>query len=109
MENNNDKFVTMIGFARRSGKIVYGLDNLKHSRNIKLLAVSSTASDNLVRNMERLADKNAIPIVFVSEMEAILGNNVKALGLTDGNMAKAVTEYIGSGTAQYTIKYETRR
>lgn len=99
----------MIGFARRSGKIVYGLDSLKHSKNIKLLAVSSTASDNLIRNMELLADTNRIPIVFVSEMERTVGYNVKALGLTDGNMAKAVIEYIGDGTAQYTIKYGTRR
>ena len=109
MENSNDKFVIMIGFARRSGKIVYGLDNLVRAKNVKLLAVSSTASDNLVRNMERLADTNKIPIVFVSEMERTVGYNVKALGLTDGNMAKAAIDYIGSGTAQYTIKYGTRR
>ena len=99
----------MIGFARRSGKIVYGLDNLCRAKNIKLLAVSSTASDNLVRNMERLADTNGIPIVYVSEMEQTVGYNVKALGLTDGNMAKAVVDYVDGGGAQYTIKYGTRR
>ena len=99
----------MIGFARRSGKIVYGLDNLKYAKNIKLLAVSDTASDNLARNMERLADTNGIPIVFAKQMEATLGYNVKALGLTDGNMAKAIVDYIGGGSAQYTIKYGTRR
>ncbi|MCH5155963.1 MAG: hypothetical protein J1F69_05080 [Clostridiales bacterium] len=109
MENNKDKFVTMIGFARRSGKIVYGLDSLKHAKNIKLLAVSDTASDNLLRNMERLADINEIPIVYAVEMERTVGNNVKALGLTDGNMAEAVAKYVESGTAQYTIKYGTRR
>ena len=109
MENNSDKFVTMIGFARRAGKIVYGLDSLKHAKNIKLLAVSNTASDNLMRNMERLADTNEIPIVFAAELERAVGYNVKALGLTDGNMAKAVAEYIGSGTTQYTIKNGTRR
>lgn len=99
----------MIGFARRSGKIVYGLDSLIRAKNIKLLAVSSTSSDNLVGNMERLADTNGIPIVFVPELERTVGYNVKALGLTDGNMAKAAIEYIESGTAQYTIKYGTRR
>ena len=109
MEINSDKFVTMIGFARRSGKIVFGLDNLKHAKHIKLLAVSGTASDNLMRNMERLADINDIPIVIAANMEATVGNNVKALGLTDGNMAKAIVDFIGSGRAQYTIKYGTRR
>lgn len=109
MENNNDKFVTMIGFARRSGKIVYGLDSLKHTKNVKLLAVSDTASDNLVRNMERLADINEIPLVYAVGLELTMGNNVKALGLVDGNMAKAVAEYVESGAAQYTIKYGKRR
>ncbi|MDE7107098.1 MAG: hypothetical protein K2O39_02120 [Clostridiales bacterium] len=109
MENNNDKFVTMIGFARRSGKIVYGLDSLKHAINVKLLAVSDTASDNLVRNMERLADINEIPIVYAVGLERTVGNNVKALGLVDGNMAKAVAEYIENSGVQYTIKYGKRR
>ncbi|MDE5563364.1 MAG: hypothetical protein K2J01_07480 [Clostridiales bacterium] len=109
MENKNDKFVTMIGFARRSGKIVYGLDSLKHAKNVKLLAVSDTASDNLVRNIERLADINEIPIVYAIGLELTVGNNVKALGLVDGNMAKAVAEYIEDGSTQYTIKYGKRR
>ncbi|MDE6618413.1 MAG: hypothetical protein K2K13_05265 [Clostridiales bacterium] len=109
MENKNDKFVTMIGFARRSGKIVYGLDSLKHAKNVKLLAVSDTASDNLVRNIERLADINEIPIVYAVGLELTVGNNVKALGLVDGNMAKAVAEYIEGGSTQYTIKYGKRR
>ncbi|MDE5593777.1 MAG: hypothetical protein K2I75_07590 [Clostridiales bacterium] len=109
MGNNNDKFVTMIGFARRSGKIVYGLDSLKHAKSVKLLAVSDTASDNLVRNMERLADESEIPIVYAVGLERTVGNNVKALGLSDGNMAKAVAEYIESDKTQYTIKYGKRR
>lgn len=112
MENNldkNDKFVTMIGFARRSGKIVYGLDSLKSAKNIKLLAVSDTASDNLRRNMERIADTNELPIVYADGLENTVGNNVKALGLTDGNMAKAVIDYVEGTRTQYTIKYGTRR
>ena len=109
MENNNDKFVTMIGFGRRSGKIVYGLDNLKFAKNVKLLAVSDMASDNLKRNMERLAETCEIPIITAVGLEEKVGSNVKALGLTDGNMAKAVIEYVGQGSPQYTIKYGKRR
>lgn len=109
MENKQDKFVAMISFARRSGKIVYGLDSLKGARNIKLLAVSDTASDNLKRNMELIADRNEIPIVTAVQMENAVGNNVKALGLTDTNMAKAVVDYIENAATQYTIKYGKRR
>lgn len=109
MENKNDKFITMIGFARRSGKIVYGLDSLKGAKNIKLLAVSDTASDNLKRNIELIADNKGLPIVYTDGLENTVGNNVKALGLTDGNMAKAVIDYVESARTQYTIKYGTRR
>lgn len=110
MENKQqDKFVTMISFARRSGKIVYGLDSLKNARNIKLLAVSDTASENLKRSMELIADKNEIPIVTAVQMENTVGNNVKALGLTDVNMVKAVVDYVETTPTQYTIKYGRRR
>ena len=99
----------MIGFARRSGKIVYGLDSLKTAKNVKLLAVSDTASQNLKRNMDLIADKNEIPIVTAIQLEIAVGNNVKALGLTDGNMAKAITEYVSPETPKYTIRYGKRR
>lgn len=109
-QSKSDTFATMIGFARRSGKIVFGLDALKRAKNVKMLAVSGTASDNLKRNMDRLADLNKIPIVYVSQLESVVGNNVKALGLTDGNMAQAVAGYVETGDfAQHTIKYGIRR
>ena len=109
METGNDKFIAMIGFARRSGKIVYGLDSLKTAKRIALLAVSDTASDNLKRNMDLLADKNEIPIVTAIGLENTVGNNVKALGLTDVNMAKAASDYVKGETLKYTIRYGKRR
>ena len=93
MQGNTDKFVTMIGFAKRSGKIVYGYDNLKSARGIKLLAVSDTASINLAKDMRSLADKKNVPLVTAPALETIVGNNVKALGMTDGNMAQAAIGY----------------
>lgn len=109
MEIRTDKFAAMVGFAKRSGKIVFGFDCLRKARGVKLLAVSDTASDNLKRNMERLADKSHIPLVYARSLEITAGNNVKALGLTDPSMAKAVVASIGADTPQYTIKNGTRR
>lgn len=90
MNEQNAKFASMLGFARRSGKIVYGYDNLRYSRAIKLLAVSTTASDNLASDMRALSKKTGVPLVEVEELERLVGNNVKALGFTDKNMANAV-------------------
>lgn len=105
-----DKFVTMVGFAKRAGMIVYGIDKLKSARGVKMLAVSTTASDNLASDMNRLADKLSVPIVTVAALEDIVGNNVKALGITDANMAKAVVDYVSDGDREiYKIRFGLRR
>ena len=51
-----DRFATMIGFAKRAGKIVYGFDCLKTAKRVAVLAVSDTASDNLKNGMARTVD-----------------------------------------------------
>lgn len=101
--------MTMVGFAKRAGKIVYGYDSLRSARGVKLMAVSSTASDNLVGSMEALAQKKRCPLVTATALEDKIGNNVKALGLTDANMANAIEEYIVTGDNEYSIKYGVRR
>lgn len=99
--SDTDKFAAMIGFAKRAGKIVYGFDSLKTARRVALLAVSETASDNLKNGMVRLAEKHGLPLIYADALETIVGNNVKALGITDKNMARAMLEYAQSGAPQY--------
>ncbi len=96
-----DRFATMIGFAKRAGKIVYGFDCLKTAKRVAVLAVSDTASDNLKNGMTRLAEARELPLIYADALEAIVGNNVKALGITDKNMAQAMLEYAQSGAPHY--------
>ena len=103
-----DTFVTMIGFAKRAGKIVYGYDSLVKARGVKLLAVSDTASDNLRSDMDALADKKGLPVVYADGLEETVGKNVKALGLTDAGMVKAVIGFV-TDSAKYKIRYGSRR
>ena len=99
----------MIGFAKRAGKIIYGYDTLCKAKGVKLLAVSDTASLNLLSDMERLANKQSLPMVIAPQLEAAVGNNVKALGISDENMARAAIDYVASGATQYKIKLGQRR
>lgn len=101
--------MTMIGFAKRAGKIVYGYDGLAASQKVKLAAVSDTASDNLKRNVALLAERRNYPLVTAALLEQKVGNNIKALGILDENMAKAVSDYVRSGAEGYSIEYGTRR
>ncbi len=93
MEAKSDKFAAMLGFAIRAGKVVYGFDSLKKAKQIKLLAVSDGASDNLTDGMKRLAERFDKPLICVGALEENVGFNCKALGITDDNMAKAMIEY----------------
>lgn len=88
-----DKFVAMIGFAKRAGKIVYGYDELKVRRNVKLYAISDSASQNLSDGLKRLCDGKSAPLIIVKRLEELVGANCKALGITDKNMAKAMLDF----------------
>lgn len=99
----------MIGFAKRAGKIVYGIDGLRKARGIKLLAVSASASENLAGEMLFLAKKLGVTLVSADGLQDKLGSNIKALGVTDANMAKAIADYVNGGADGYNTVYELRR
>ncbi len=103
MKTETDKFTTMIGFAKRAGKIVYGYDNLKTKAGsrVKLLAVGGNASDNLVDGMKKLAVKLDKPLIRANNLEDVVGNNVKALGITDVNMADAICKFVSETQSEY--------
>ena len=94
--------MTMVGFAKRAGAIVLGYDSLRTAKGVRLIAVSDTASDNL-------KDERNIPIVYAPTLEDKVGGNVKALGITNSDMSRAITNYVSDGATQYGIRLGTRR
>ncbi len=101
--------MSMIGFAKRARKIVYGIDSLETAKQLKLLAVSDAASDNLTDSMIKLATKRSLPLVTVDGLESKVGGNCKALGITDGNMASAIVNFVNGGATGYRINSLLRR
>ena len=84
-----------LGFAVKSGKIVYGLDNIEKSRKRKyLLVLCVTASENLSDSAEKYAAKNGIPLLRteIPLEDIIYKRNYKLIALLDPNMAKAVKD-----------------
>lgn len=88
-----DKFLSILGFAIKAGKIKYGLDNVKKAKNVYLYAVTSSASENLKKDMLFLAKKHDKPIVE-ADTESFTDGNCKAIGITDASMATGMTEYV---------------
>ncbi len=100
--SNGDKFEAILGFAKRAGKIVYGYDDLRLSKRVKLYAVCDSASDNLADGIKALARKNGKPLVIAAR-KAFTDGNCKAVGITDAHMAEGMLDYIGQGTELYGI------
>lgn len=100
---NGDKFASMIGFAKRAGKIVIGYDALRTAKRIKLLAVDDSASASLTDNMKILSRKLDVPLVYAAGLETLVGAGIKAIGVTDANMAREMETYARSGAPQYHI------
>lgn len=98
-----DKFVSILGFARRAGKAVYGYDELKKARKVKLLCVSASASDNLSDGMKKLAQEKKVPLITAEGLETIAGSNIKAIGITDAHMADGILEFIKTSDTPYKI------
>ena len=93
MNGTNDKFMALLGFARRAGKVKYGLDDLKKCKSVKLYAVCESASDNLLSEMTALAKKAKKPLV-VAKRESFTEGNCKALGITDMHMVDGIVEFM---------------
>ncbi len=99
----SDKFTAMLGFAKRARKIVYGIDNIKGAKKLYLLAVSDTAADNLKDGMKKIAAKRGIALVTAVSLETLVGNNCKALGISNADMARAMLAYAESGDPRYSL------
>lgn len=92
------KIESYLGFAVRSGKILYGIDNIAVGRKRKYaLVLCCTASENLAQKAKTVAERDGIPLITTETPLEIMVNktNCKLVALTDAHMAKAVTETAG--------------
>ena len=91
------KIDVYIGFAIKSGKILFGIDNVKLSRKrIYLLLLCRTASDNLKKEAYRFAENKNIQLFETEEtIESLTHkNNCKLAAILDENLAKAAADNI---------------
>ena len=87
-----------LGFAVRSGKIIYGIDNIELNRKRKyVIVLGNDASENLHEKASRYSEKFNVPMVCLNESlsEMINKPNCKIVALLDANMAKAVIQSVG--------------
>lgn len=90
------KIKPILGFALRSGKIVFGTDNIPVYRKRKyLILFDADLSENAKKKLILHAEPLKIPYKTVSEpLGGLLSRpGVKAVALTDPNMSKEILKY----------------
>ena len=83
-----------LGLAKRANGIIYGLDNIKKSKeHIFLLIVCDTASSNLYEEMCYISVNRKIPLHKMEYMtldQVLNTENCKAVGITNGHLASQI-------------------
>jgi len=86
----NGKVRAYIGFAVKSGKIKYGIDNIAAAKKIPdLIMLYSGAAQRTVNNTNLYAQKVSCPIILLDE-PPLEGRDCKVLGVYEPELAKAI-------------------
>lgn len=89
-----DKLKSYLGFAIRSGKVIFGVDKLIESKKKPLLVIiCSTQNDKVTSKVIRFCSSNNITYFKLKDL--ILGDiigrdNCKVIGVLDTNLANAI-------------------
>lgn len=83
-----------LGFAIKSGKIIYGIDSILASKKKKYaLILSKTATENLRKKAVLHSERFNIPLVEVDSLEELIyKQNCKLVAVLDPNLAKAILD-----------------
>ena len=86
----NSKIASYVGFAQRSGKVLYGEDRICEKLKLCHVVLADSAASDKVR--ERLQYKcKGTPYFEVDSLNAATHrDNVKAIGITDAELAGAI-------------------
>lgn len=92
------KIETYLGFAIKSNKIIYGLDNIvQYKKAIKLFVLCNTASANLEKESIFYANKKCVKIIKTEQkLETLINKiNCKLVAILDRNLADAIIKCNG--------------
>ena len=92
----SDKIQTMLNFAIRAKKTVYGIDNIVVSKRVKVVVVCRSLSDRSLKRL--LQERNDVPIIKTKAFDLcdIAHKSGKAIAVTEYNMAKEILNNINS-------------
>ena len=91
------KLHSYIGFAIKSGHVVWGADAVLRARGVHLIVADDSINRTSKGDLERLSSARSIPLVW-ADGELLEGcthkNNCKCIGVTDVNLAQAALQQL---------------
>ena len=94
----NDKVASLIGFAVKANKLIYGVDELIEGKRKRYLIIyCHTLSDRSKAAVKEVALRDKVPLIETKGKkleEIVYKNNCKVIGVSNKQMADAIIEYI---------------
>ena len=97
----NDKFLSFLGLAKKSGNLVLGMDAVKEGiikKNINLVLTASDVSESSFEKINLFCEKNNVKTLKISytmdDIYFILNKRSGILGIKDINFAKKINSMI---------------
>lgn len=93
MNNNLGKIKTYVGFAIKSRKIKFGVDDILKLKNAELVMVSDSLAESGMKKLKGFAERNSAMLINFSEsefLELIQNTSIKAAAILDKNLADAI-------------------
>ena len=89
--SRNEKVAAYIGFSIKSGKIVYGYDNVISSRKrIYLVICDETLAQNSFEKVSRACALKRVPVLTIQGLSEYFGGKlIKCVGLAEPHLAEA--------------------
>ena len=90
------KIASIVGFAVRAGKAVYGLDGIERAgARVRVIIRCRSLSEGSAGKLRAFAAGRGIPVIASARAlsEIVHRDNCKAIGITDAQMSAAVLRY----------------
>ena len=88
-----NKLETLLGFAVKSGKIVFGFDNLcETTKNVKIVVCSPSVNQKVEQKLIKLCEYKGWKLIKTIDLveDLIHRENCKVVGIVDKNMSAEI-------------------
>ena len=93
MINDKEKVKTYVGFAIKSRKIKFGVDDILKLKNVDIIIVSDALAESGMKKIEGFASKKSCKIFKLDKIEffeLVQNESIKAMAISDKNLADAI-------------------